>query len=69
MKTTVSIDQDLVTEALTETGLVSQEEVITLGLQTLIQLKRQARIKEFKGRLPWDGDLWDGDLDASRATQ
>jgi Arc/MetJ family transcription regulator len=40
MKTTVSIDQDLVTEALTETGLVSQEEVITLGLQTLIQLKR-----------------------------
>jgi Arc/MetJ family transcription regulator len=57
MKTTVAIDDQLVTEALAATGLATQEEVIVLGLQTLIRLKQQSQIKQFQGKLKWDGDL------------
>ena len=57
MKTMISIDDQLVNEALAVTGLTTQEEVISLGLQTLIHLNRQSKIKGFRGKLKWDGDL------------
>jgi Arc/MetJ family transcription regulator len=57
MKTMVTIDDQLVTQALAMTGLSTQEEVIMLGLQTLIKLKQQSQFKEFKGNLKWEGDL------------
>ena len=57
MKTMIAIDDQLVNEALAVTGLTTQEEVISLGLQTLINLNRQSKIREFRGKLKWDGDL------------
>ncbi|MCU0549541.1 MAG: type II toxin-antitoxin system VapB family antitoxin [Leptolyngbya sp. Prado105] len=57
MKTTVSIDHQLLNQALEATGLVTQEEVVELGLQTLIKLKQQSQIKQFKGKLKWEGNL------------
>lgn len=53
----ISIDDQLVNEALAVTGLTTQEEVISLGLQTLIYLNRQSKIRGFRGKLKWDGDL------------
>ena len=53
----IAIDDQLMNEALEATGLATQEEVVLLGLQTLIRLRQQAQIKEFKGKLKWDGDL------------
>ena len=64
MKTMVSIDDQLMSEALEATGLSTQEEVVLLGLQTLIRLRQQAQIKEFKGKLKWDGDLDEMRLEA-----
>jgi Arc/MetJ family transcription regulator len=57
MKTMVTIDDQLVTQALAMTGLSTQEEVIMLGLETLIKLKQQSQFKQFKGNLKWEGDL------------
>jgi len=57
VKTTVSIDDQLINQALEATGLATQEEVVVLGLQTLIKLKQQSQIKQFKGKLRWEGDL------------
>ena len=57
MMTMIAIDDQLMNEALEATGLATQEEVVLLGLQTLIRLRQQAQIKEFKGKLKWDGDL------------
>ncbi|MCY7323958.1 MAG: type II toxin-antitoxin system VapB family antitoxin [Phormidesmis sp. CAN_BIN36] len=57
MKTTILIDDQLVNEALEATGLATQEEVVALGLKTLIKLKQQSQIKQFKGKLKWEGDL------------
>jgi len=31
--------------------------VVELGLMTLIRLKKQAEIKQFKGKRKWDDDL------------
>ena len=64
MKTMVSIDDQLMSEALEATGLATQEEVILLGLETLIRLRQQAQIKEFRGKLKWDGDLDEMRLEA-----
>ena len=60
----VSIDDQFMSEALEATGLATQEEVVLLGLQTLIRLRQQAQIKEFKGKLKWDGDLDEMRLEA-----
>ena len=46
MKTMVTIDDQLMTQALAMTGLSAQEEMIILGLQTLIKLKQQSQFKQ-----------------------
>ena len=33
------------------------EKAVELGLKTLINLKRQENIRQFRGKLPWRGDL------------
>ena len=51
------IDDRLMEEALKLTEVKSKREVVELGLKTLIQLKQQAHIKAYRGKLQWDGDL------------
>lgn len=57
MRTNIVIDDQLMTQALMATGLTTKKEVVELGLKTLIKLHQQKTIKEFKGKLKWDGDL------------
>jgi Arc/MetJ family transcription regulator len=57
MRTNIVIDDDLMQEALQTTGLKTKREVVEIALQTLIRLKKQERIKAFRGTLPWDGNL------------
>ena len=39
------------------TGLKTKREAVELGLKTLLMLKKQDEIKQFKGKLKWDDDL------------
>ncbi|CCQ52138.1 type II toxin-antitoxin system VapB family antitoxin [Crocosphaera watsonii] len=57
MKTNIIIDEQLIADALKVTGLKTKKEVIEMGLKTLIDLKKQEQIKQFKGNLKWEGDL------------
>jgi len=57
MRTNIVIDDALMDEALRVTGLRTKREAVELGLKTLIQLKKQEKIKNFRGKLPWEGDL------------
>jgi Arc/MetJ family transcription regulator len=57
MRTNIVIDDALMAEALQVSGLKTKREAVELGLKALIQLKRQERIKEFRGKLAWEGDL------------
>jgi len=57
MRTNIEIDDTLMSDALAMTGVRTKKEAVELGLKTLIRLKKQERIKQFKGKLRWEGNL------------
>ena len=57
MRTNIVIDDALMQDVLDATGLKTKREAVELGLKTLLRLKQQERIKAFRGKLPWEGDL------------
>lgn len=59
MRTNIDIDDKLMSDALKATGLKTKKDAVELGLKTLIRLHKQAEIKQFRGKLKWEGDLSD----------
>ena len=59
MRTNIVIDDKLMRAALRATGLKTKREVVELGLRLLLQLKQQAKAREYRGKLMWEGDLDD----------
>ena len=59
MRTNIVIDDALMREVLKLTGLKTKREAVELGLKTLIRLKKQEKIRAYRGKLRWDGDLDD----------
>ena len=57
MRTNIVIDDKLMDDALKATGLNTKKEAVELGLRKIIRLKKQEKIRRFKGKLSWDGDL------------
>lgn len=57
MRTNIVIDDKLMKEALRATGLKTKREAVELGLRTLLRLRRQEKIRRFRGKLNWQGDL------------
>lgn len=57
MRTNIMINDVLMNEAILLTGIKTKKEIVELGLKTLIRLKNQEKIKAYKGKLAWDGDL------------
>lgn len=57
MRTNIVIDDELMKEALALTGLKTKKEAVELGLKTLIQLRKQEKLKDYQGKLQWSGDL------------
>ena len=57
MRTNIDIDDALMADTLKATGLKSKRAAVELGLRTLLQLRRQAEIRQFRGKLAWEGDL------------
>ena len=57
MRTNIVIDDKLMSDALKATGLSTKKEAVEMGLKTLIRLKKQERIRKFRGKLSWEGDL------------
>jgi Arc/MetJ family transcription regulator len=57
MRTNIVIDDKLMRDTLRATGLKTKREAVELGLRTLLRLRKQAEIRQFRGKLPWTGDL------------
>jgi len=57
VRTNIVIDDELMREALASTGASTKREAVDLALRTLVRLARQERIKAFRGKLTWEGDL------------
>lgn len=59
MRTNIVIDDQLIAEALSMTGLRTKKEAVAEGLKALIKQSKQAKIRELCGQLNWEGDLND----------
>jgi len=57
MRTNIVIDDKLINEAMTLSQLKTKKAVVETGLRLLVQIKKQERIKNLRGKLKWDGDL------------
>lgn len=57
MRTNVVIDDRLLAQAQRLTGLSTTREVLEEGLKLLVRLKQQEKVKAWRGKLRWDGDL------------
>jgi Arc/MetJ family transcription regulator len=57
MRTNIVIDDELMKQALTLSGLKTKREAVEEGLKLLIVMKKQAKIRELRGALTWEGDL------------
>jgi Arc/MetJ family transcription regulator len=57
MRTNVVIDDELMKEALRSSGLSTKKATIEYALKLLIKLKRQESIKDYRGKLRWEGKL------------
>ncbi|KAB2890289.1 MAG: type II toxin-antitoxin system VapB family antitoxin [Desulfobulbaceae bacterium] len=63
MRTNVVIDDDLMESALKASGLKTKKDAIEEGLRLLVQLKGQEKIRRFRGKLKWNGNLEEMRLD------
>ena len=57
MRTNIVIDDELMQQVLKLTGLKTKREAVEQGLKTLLRLKRQEQIRDYRGKLHWEGDL------------
>jgi Arc/MetJ family transcription regulator len=57
MRTNIDIDDALLNAAMSLSGLKTKRETVEAGLKLLVQLKRQQRIRRYRGKLHWEGDL------------
>ncbi|WP_067515155.1 type II toxin-antitoxin system VapB family antitoxin [Endozoicomonas ascidiicola] len=59
MRTNIVINDALMEQALKSSGLSTKKEAVEAGLKALIQLSKQRKIRQLRGKLQWDGDLDD----------
>lgn len=62
MRTNVVIDDTLMQNALSLSGLRTKRETVEAGLRLLVQIRQQEQIRQARGKLKWEGNL-----DVSRA--
>jgi Arc/MetJ family transcription regulator len=51
------LDENLIERAQKLTGIKTKREVVQEALRTLILLREQAEVRQFRGKLKWEGDL------------
>jgi len=57
MRTNIIIDDALMSEALVVSGYKTKKETVEEALKLLITFKNQSNIRNFRGKLQWEGDL------------
>jgi Arc/MetJ family transcription regulator len=57
MRTNIVIDDELMTKAMQAAGVKTKREAVELGLRTLLRLRQQREIRDYRGKLRWSGDL------------
>ena len=63
MRTNVVIDDNLMNGALKASGLKTKKDAIEAGLKLLLKFKQISKVRKYRGKLKWSGDLNDMRLD------
>ena len=57
MRTNIEIDDKLLADAMDATGAKTKREAVELGLAALVRLRKQEKLRRYRGKLSWKGDL------------
>jgi Arc/MetJ family transcription regulator len=57
MRTNIVVDDQLMAQALKLSGFKTKKQAVEEGLRLLIAMKKQESIRQFRGKLTWEGDL------------
>lgn len=57
MRTNIVIDDKLIAEAMSLTGIRTKREVVDTALRTLVRLRKQRAVLALEGKITWEGDL------------
>ena len=57
MRTNIVIDDKLLRAAMRASGLKTKRAVVEEALRVYLQLKAQAGMRRFRGKVKWEGDL------------
>jgi Arc/MetJ family transcription regulator len=57
MRTNIVIDDSLMTDALKLSEYKTKKETVEEALKLFIAMKNQSSIRNFRGKLKWEGDL------------
>ena len=57
MRTNIVIDDTLMAIALRISGSKTKKDVVEEGLRLLVKVKNQSKLKNYRGKLKWEGDL------------
>lgn len=56
-RTNIVLDQTLIEEAKSLTGIKTSRGVVDEALRLLVQMRRQKQVRALRGKLHWEGDL------------
>ena len=57
MRTNIDIDDELMAEALRQSGLPTKRAAVEEALRLLVQTRRQSGLRKLRGKVKWEGDL------------
>ncbi|OGP94241.1 MAG: transcription regulator of the Arc/MetJ class [Deltaproteobacteria bacterium RBG_16_54_18] len=57
MRTNIIIDDNLMAKAIHASGYKTKKETVEEALKLLITMKNQTKIRKYRGKLNWEGDL------------
>jgi Arc/MetJ family transcription regulator len=57
MRTNIIIDDNLMEKAIHASGYKTKKETVEEALKLLITMKNQTKIRKYRGKLNWEGDL------------
>jgi Arc/MetJ family transcription regulator len=57
MRTNIEIDDKLMADAQRATGTHTKKATVEEALRTVVRLSDQARLRELRGTIVWEGDL------------
>lgn len=57
MRTNIMINEELMQKAIKVTGLSTKKAVVQAGLELLIRLNDQQKLRQLRGAAEWSGDL------------